>query len=334
LLNIDLDPILNLIINLSGISGVYRVGIYKYKIDVIITYIIVQILIITYEMWINCIKEENGEYSIMIYITNFLDKDELYDCKTWLNDKYETGSFRDAKNNFDSNEKDSIASCHVSSQSIRTNVRKQIWFQRDNGYFCNHWKERYHRWQSAGYDIYLDKLENMVSSRLQYYNKINLWEYNFQFNLSKLCESYREKKTHEYYEDYEDYEDYTSYNKLDNSFKFNSCLVNLYNNGSEGIAPHRDSIHSFGLYPTIVGLSIGETRIMRLQRIHFNEDNISSLKKDVCGDKRGLSIDIPLENNSLFIMMGCSQKYYTHEILKDDSIFNKRYSFTFRNWLG
>lgn len=282
--------------------------------------IIIQILIIT--MWINCIKEENGEYSIMIYITNFLDKNELEECNNWLNDKYKNSLFREAKNDLEKN-KNAIGENIDINPSIRQSVRKQIWFQRENGYFCNTWKERYYRWESENYDTFMDKLENLVSSRLKYYNGSNLWVYNFQFDLLKLCKKDREKQQSEK-------EDI----KLDNSFEFNSCLVNLYNDGNEGISPHRDSIDSFGLYPTIVGLSIGATRVMRLQRIHYNKDNISSLKKDDCKDRKGLSMDIPLENNSLFIMMGCSQKYYTHEILKDANITDKRYSFTFRKWRG
>jgi len=37
-----------------------------------------------------------------------------------------------------------------------------------------------------------------------------------------------------------------------------------------------------------------------------------------------------LKDNSLLIMAGCSQKYYTHELLEDLSIKKCRYSLSFR----
>jgi hypothetical protein len=39
-----------------------------------------------------------------------------------------------------------------------------------------------------------------------------------------------------------------------------------------------------------------------------------------------------LDNNSLFIMSGSSQRYYCHSIEKDNTI-NERYSLTFREYL-
>lgn len=98
---------------------------------------------------------------------------------------------------------------------------------------------------------------------------------------------------------------------------FNSCLINYYENGEEFITPHQDSILSFGAYPTIVNLSIGSTRLMRIR----------NLQKEIVQD-------IHLENNSLFIMAGASQKYYTHEIVKDPSVSSPRYSFTFRKHIN
>jgi alkylated DNA repair dioxygenase AlkB len=96
--------------------------------------------------------------------------------------------------------------------------------------------------------------------------------------------------------------------------KINSCLVNLYENGNDKISRHKDSSDSFGNIPTIVNLSIGQTRILRLIN---NEE----------------TIDFPLEHNSLFIMAGSSQKNYTHEIIEDKTITKKRYSLTFRELL-
>ena len=123
-----------------------------------------------------------------------------------------------------------------------------------------------------------------------------------------------------------------SYKNMDFSFDFNSCLVNLYRDGNDSIAAHRDSIQSFGLYPTIVGLSIGSTRLMRIQRVYYNEENTKSCKMDNI-NKKGLTMEIPLDDNSVFIMAGSSQKYYTHEILKDEKVMEERYSMTFRKYI-
>lgn len=95
--------------------------------------------------------------------------------------------------------------------------------------------------------------------------------------------------------------------------KLNSCLINYYESGSNFIPPHKDSSISFGEYPTIICISHGDERTMRIK----NEKE---------------SYDFNLKSNSIFIMAGSSQKYYTHEILKNTSL-NPRYSLTFRNYI-
>lgn len=94
----------------------------------------------------------------------------------------------------------------------------------------------------------------------------------------------------------------------------NSCLVNLYKDGKDRILPHRDSHLSFGEYPLIIGLSVGSTRTL--------------VVKNVDTDKVELSLQ--LHDNSVFIMSGSSQKYFTHEIPEDSKCVNKRWSLTFR----
>ena len=95
----------------------------------------------------------------------------------------------------------------------------------------------------------------------------------------------------------------------------NSCLINKYRNGNDYITAHRDTKISFGEYPTIAGLSLGSNR-----KIIFR--SVIDKKKEIVFN---------LESGSLFIMGGCSQKNYTHEIptcLSD----NVRYSLTFREF--
>jgi len=86
----------------------------------------------------------------------------------------------------------------------------------------------------------------------------------------------------------------------------NSCLINYYENGEDFIPRHIDSIVSFGPNPTIVNLSIGATRVIRVKK------------------------DYSLHNNSLFIMNGPSVE---HELLKDLECTQPRWSLTFRKKL-
>ena len=87
----------------------------------------------------------------------------------------------------------------------------------------------------------------------------------------------------------------------------NSCLVNYYENGEQFIPRHIDSMVSFGPTPTIVNLSIGATRVIRV------------VKKDYS-----------LNDNSIFIMSGHSTE---HELLKDLECTQPRWSLTFRKKL-
>jgi alkylated DNA repair dioxygenase AlkB len=117
-------------------------------------------------------------------------------------------------------------------------------------------------------------------------------------------------------------------NNLNHNININSCLINKYRDGDDYIAPHRDSKLSFGDEPVICILSIGEKRVLRFTKTELNEKNISLTKKH----KDNIKIDFTLEDNSIFIMSGDSQKNYSHELLKDNSI-NERYSLTFREHL-
>ena len=99
--------------------------------------------------------------------------------------------------------------------------------------------------------------------------------------------------------------------------KFNSCLLNKYRDGQDSIKPHQDSSVSFGEFPTISNLSMGSSR----------EIVISPLSQ-----LKGINTDeirYRLQPNSLFIMAGASQKYFTHSIPKEETNL-ERYSLTFR----
>jgi alkylated DNA repair dioxygenase AlkB len=93
----------------------------------------------------------------------------------------------------------------------------------------------------------------------------------------------------------------------------NSLLINKYRNGNDYIKKHIDSDYSFGLYPTIINMSIGESR-----DIIFTEKET----------KNELNINLP--DKSIIIMKNKSQIKYLHEIPKTDKNLNKRYSLTWR----
>ena len=107
--------------------------------------------------------------------------------------------------------------------------------------------------------------------------------------------------------------------------KYNSILINYYENGNQIIPPHQDSKESFGEYPVISLLSIGNTRKLLLERTLKNK-----LKRDK--DKKDMNKVFNLDDNSLFIMAGNSQKYWCHSILKDDTK-KSRYSLSIREYL-
>ena len=110
--------------------------------------------------------------------------------------------------------------------------------------------------------------------------------------------------------------------------KLNSILINKYRNGNDSIRPHRDTPYSFGETPTILVLSIGEPREMIIKKVIYDHENMASLKED---RDSYLELRYTLESNSLLIMGGASQKYFTHEIAKSDTS-ELRYSMTLREY--
>ena len=101
--------------------------------------------------------------------------------------------------------------------------------------------------------------------------------------------------------------------------KINSCLINKYLNGKDSIKPHRDTIFSFGESPTIVNLSVGSKRDMII-KTNKDYENIEN------------KYTFELEDNSILIMAGGSQKYFTHQIPECEES-GIRYSLTFREYL-
>jgi alkylated DNA repair dioxygenase AlkB len=130
--------------------------------------------------------------------------------------------------------------CKGYTQSGAEVAREQLWFHKENRYFCDSWVVRYPRWDSHPYpDEVLhvqDRVQEIVNEELKL--KLNL-DLKLKLNI-------------------------------------NSCLVNYYRDGNSFIPPHRDNQISFGERPTIVGLSIGATRTLLLK--HNNKDVTYEIK--------------------------------------------------------
>ena len=171
--------------------------------------------------------------------------------------------------------------------------RLQIWYHLQGSFFCEAWKYRYDRWKAEAYQPILLEVQKIIQEKTQEMLDVFLTKSNCDYKSSLIQFP-----------------------------KFNSCLVNKYINGQDSIKPHQDSSISFGEYPTISNLSLLSSRNMIVRPLA----KLNKKKFDVSCEKE---IVFPLSPNSLFIMAGASQKYFTHSIPKDDTELS-RYSLTFR----
>ena len=95
--------------------------------------------------------------------------------------------------------------------------------------------------------------------------------------------------------------------------KFNSCLLNLYHDGSEGMAWHSDDEKSLGKNTTIASLSFGAERKF-------------SLKHKVSKE----TVSVILESGSLLVMKGSTQTNWLHCLPKTTKVTRPRVNLTFR----
>lgn len=94
---------------------------------------------------------------------------------------------------------------------------------------------------------------------------------------------------------------------------FNSCLLNLYHGGDEGMAWHSDDEKELGDQPTIASISLGAQRKFSLKHKKTKEN-----------------ISLPLANGSLLIMKGVTQKHWQHSLPKTTQVLEPRINLTFR----
>lgn len=94
---------------------------------------------------------------------------------------------------------------------------------------------------------------------------------------------------------------------------YNSCLLNLYHTGEEGMAWHSDGEKSLLDNGTIASLTLGAAR-----KFSFKHK------------KTKHKIDVMLENGSLLLMKGTTQKNWLHRLPPTKKVHTPRINLTFR----
>jgi alkylated DNA repair dioxygenase AlkB len=98
---------------------------------------------------------------------------------------------------------------------------------------------------------------------------------------------------------------------------FNSCLANLYENGTQAVGWHSDDepalVSKAGLETVIASLSFGATR-------KFSFKHKTTQQK----------VDLLLQSGQLIVMRGNTQQYWKHALMKSSKIIRPRVNLTFR----
>ncbi|WP_201549673.1 alpha-ketoglutarate-dependent dioxygenase AlkB family protein [Psychrobacter fjordensis] len=101
--------------------------------------------------------------------------------------------------------------------------------------------------------------------------------------------------------------------KIGVTANFNTCLLNYYPSGSDGMGYHADDEKELGAQPVIASLSLGATR-----KFVFKHKKTQ--------DK----VELHLESGQLVVMHGDTQKFWKHTITKTKKVSEGRISLTFR----
>jgi alkylated DNA repair dioxygenase AlkB len=98
---------------------------------------------------------------------------------------------------------------------------------------------------------------------------------------------------------------------------YNSCLLNLYHSGEEGMAYHSDDEKALAENAAIASLSFGAERNFLFKH-----------------KRNGDRVSLALEHGSLLIMQGATQKNWVHRLPTSKKIFKERINLTFRTILS
>ncbi|MGE4514276.1 MAG: alpha-ketoglutarate-dependent dioxygenase AlkB [Chryseobacterium sp.] len=96
--------------------------------------------------------------------------------------------------------------------------------------------------------------------------------------------------------------------------KFNSVLLNLYRDGNDSVAWHRDKDSELEERPAIASLSLGQVRNFDFRKVDNHQQKYS----------------LALGHGSLLIMKGDLQKGWEHRIAKSSRLMKPRINLTFR----
>jgi alkylated DNA repair dioxygenase AlkB len=94
---------------------------------------------------------------------------------------------------------------------------------------------------------------------------------------------------------------------------YNSCLLNLYHNGSEGMAWHSDGEKTLLENGAIASVTLGAVR-----KFSFKHKETKQ------------RVDVILENGSLLVMKGTTQKHWLHRLPPTKKVHTPRINLTFR----
>lgn len=94
---------------------------------------------------------------------------------------------------------------------------------------------------------------------------------------------------------------------------YNSCLLNLYHDGSEGMAWHSDGEKDLKENGAIASLSFGAER-----KFSFKHKGT------------GETLSLILEHGSMLIMKGCTQTFWQHRLPPNTQVTQPRVNLTFR----
>ena len=102
--------------------------------------------------------------------------------------------------------------------------------------------------------------------------------------------------------------------ELETKDVFNSCLLNLYHEGGEGMGWHSDNEEELQPLATIASLSLGGDRKFSFKHKSTKE-----------------TMSLTLHNGSLLLMKGGIQQFWLHQLPKTKKIVDPRINLTFRN---
>jgi len=99
--------------------------------------------------------------------------------------------------------------------------------------------------------------------------------------------------------------------------RYNSCLLNLYHSGEEGVSWHSDDEKELEQDGAIASVSFGAERKFQFRH-----------------KATGQQVEVLLEPGSLLVMRGACQRYWLHALPKTKKVSRPRINLTFRKITG